>query len=79
LTPATRNLNVMLHPFVTYNAMKAEMCVHKIEQNQCLFNSTIKTYYSAKNCINQIHNPRSLIPLSRTWLNNSLKYVSLLH
>jgi len=32
----------MLHPFVTYNAMKSEICVHKIEQNQCLFNSTIK-------------------------------------
>jgi len=32
----------MLRPFVTYNSMKAEKCVHKIEQNRCLFNSTIK-------------------------------------
>jgi len=35
-------MNDMLHPFVTYNAMKHKNGVHKIEQNRCLFNSTIK-------------------------------------
>jgi len=38
----TLNLNDILHPLVTYNAMKHENGVQKIEQNQCLFNSTIK-------------------------------------